>query len=320
MSSSLAASRQLVTVVVFTLAVFCAGIPAHAAFPGKNGKIIFTANPGGSWQIYTINPDGTGMHRVTALPPTSWELWGPQFSPDGKRIVFAYGKGNAGPDVYTINAQGKGLKRLTNNGASGFARWSPDGRWIIFITVAPLTGQGVITTMRPDGSHKRSLTSQFELGNYLPTYSPNGSAITFGSSIGGLVSAAWIMNGHGQDRKRLTAPPMEAAPNDFSPDGRFILFWNHNSSPLPTAIWRMNIDGTHQTQLTHPGSKHDLAPNYSPDGTKIVFASDRISDDRSLDLFTMNADGSNIQRIASGLTVGGCPDGNCVFPSWGPKP
>jgi Tol biopolymer transport system component len=321
MTSSSGTSKQSITAILLVgLALFFLEAPAHAAFPGKNGKIIFTADPSGSWQIYTINPDGTGMHQVTHLAPTSWELWGPQFSPDGKKIVFAYGEGNAGPDVYVINTDGTGLKRLTHNNGSGFARWLPDGSRIVFVTIAPLTGQGIIATMRPDGSDVVSLTSQFELGNYLPTYSPDGAAISFGSSIGGLVSAAWIMDAHGRHQKRLTAPPIEAAPNDFSPDGQLILFWSHNSSPLPTAIWQMNIDGAHKVPLTFPGPKHDLDPNYSPDGSKIVFASDRMSNNRSLDLFTMNADGTDIKRIATGLTVGGCPDENCVFPSWGPKP
>jgi len=73
------------------------------------------------------------------------------------------------------------------------------------------------------------------------------------------------------------------------------------------------------SRLTHSRGHHDLDASYSPDGTKIVFASDRLSSNASLDLFTMNADGSNIKRVATGLTVGGCPDQNCVTPSWGPK-
>ena len=64
-------------------------------------------------------------------------------------------------------------------------------------------------------------------------------------------------------------------------------------------------------RLTHfPQTHHDIDADYSPDGTKIVFASDRLSSDGSLDLFVMNADGSNIQRIATG---------NCMTPNWGPK-
>jgi Tol biopolymer transport system component len=56
----------------------------------------------------------------------------------------------------------------------------------------------------------------------------------------------------------------------------------------------------------------DLPYGYSPDGAKIVFVSDRMSSDGSLDLYTANSDGGNIKRIAAGLTVGGCPDRGCV--------
>jgi Tol biopolymer transport system component len=68
-----------------------------------------------------------------------------------------------------------------------------------------------------------------------------------------------------------------------------------------------------------PGAP-DVYPNYSPDGAKIVFASDRMSSDGSLDIFTINADGSNLTRIATGVTVGGCADKNCVTPAWGRRP
>jgi Tol biopolymer transport system component len=66
--------------------------------------------------------------------------------------------------------------------------------------------------------------------------------------------------------------------------------------------------------------RSDFFSNYSPDGKKIVFVSRPLSSDNSLDLFTMNADGSDVKRIVSGIAVGSCPDGNCIGPSWGPKP
>jgi Tol biopolymer transport system component len=38
---------------------------ARAAFPGKNGKIAFTSDRAGDYGIYTMNPDGTGVSRLT---------------------------------------------------------------------------------------------------------------------------------------------------------------------------------------------------------------------------------------------------------------
>jgi Tol biopolymer transport system component len=294
---------------------------AWATFPGNNGKIVFTANPTGSWQIYTINPDGTDMVQVTHLAATTVELWYPGFSPDGQKIVFDYGPESTGFDIYLINADGTGLTQLTHNHVSAFPRWSPDGTRIIYVQIAALTQQPVIMTMRAsDGSDKKRLTSEFQLFNVAPVYAPDGENIFFASSIGGLVSAAWVMNADGLHQRRLTAAPLEASGPDISPDGRQLVISNHENTSLPSSLFVMDIDGKHLKQLTHAGNHQDLFPSYSPDGTKIVFDSDRLSSNQSRDLFTMHTDGSHIKRIATGLTKGGCPDGNCVTPSWGAKP
>ena len=61
--------------------------PAHAAFPGKNGKIAFISDRhGGDLDIWTMNPNG---HRLANLTATSNadELW-PNWRADGRKIAF----------------------------------------------------------------------------------------------------------------------------------------------------------------------------------------------------------------------------------------
>jgi TolB protein len=56
----------------------------------------------------------------------------PDWSPDGKRIVFSK---NVGPalELFTVRADGSGLKRLTHTGqVCTPAAWSPDGQWVSF--------------------------------------------------------------------------------------------------------------------------------------------------------------------------------------------
>jgi len=184
----------------------------------------------------------------------------------------------------------------------------------------PLTGQSVMATMSADNAGGYSvLTSEF-WGSYIGTYAPDGVRIVFESQLDGLVSAAWSMNTDGSKQYQLTPAPLEAAPYDVSPDGSHILLFNRFNTPLNSAIFTADLDGKHIKQLTHRDSANEFMFGYSPDGKRIVFVSDRLNSFTNYDLFTMDADGSNITRIASGITVGGCPDENCVGPSWGPKP
>ena len=56
--------------------------PAHATFPGANGKIAFAR----SGNIYTVNPDGSDEQAITS--GSSNFFLHPAWSPDGKQIAF----------------------------------------------------------------------------------------------------------------------------------------------------------------------------------------------------------------------------------------
>ena len=266
-----------------TLAILLALLPAltSPAAAASNGRIVFTSDRSGSWQIYTINPDGSDQVQVTNLAPNDDTRSAfPNISPNGQQIVFNYNAGD-GPDLYVINVDGTGLRQLTADHASLFPRWSPDGKRIAFATVSDL-GTAVIATMSVSGNGRRkSLTSDL-WDSFAPTYTPDGKQIVFQSSIGGFVSAAWIMNVDGSNQRRLTPPALRGAANAVSPDGKHILLINNLNSPpaLPNSNFVMNIDGTGLKRLA-PLSKfhHDLGPSYSPDGTKISFITDRFSTD-----------------------------------------
>src|SRR3712207_7477177 len=59
--------------------------PAGAAFPGKNGKIVFSTNRDGNYEIYTMNTDRSGLQRLTNHPRDDTD---PAFSSDGSQIAF----------------------------------------------------------------------------------------------------------------------------------------------------------------------------------------------------------------------------------------
>jgi Tol biopolymer transport system component len=78
---------------------------AEAAFPGKNGRIAYAGwNRGKDYEIYTINPNGSGK---TQLTHNNTDDIDPAYSPDGKKIVYAGEDGPKGDlEIYTINASG----------------------------------------------------------------------------------------------------------------------------------------------------------------------------------------------------------------------
>jgi hypothetical protein len=92
-------------------------------------------------------------------------------------------------------------------------------------------------------------------------------------------------------------------------NGKIVFF--RGPTGTKQGIWTMNADGTNVTRITTSGD--DTFPAWSPDGTKITFASPRDTcGDPCIDqIYTMNADGTNPTRI----TIDGRND---TSPAWSP--
>lgn len=99
-------------------AIGCGG--GGGSTPRPPGKIVFTSIGQGQAQgqeIYVINPDGTGLTRLTFQP----DNFGPKWSRSGTRIVYAFLNGIE-TLLTTMNADGTNQETHSNVQLGGMAR------------------------------------------------------------------------------------------------------------------------------------------------------------------------------------------------------
>ena len=155
------------------------GLDENPAFAPRNGRIVFERNgrlrvyfrhrtrplANGSdpaWSvggliafenrghIYVVRPGGGGLRRVTAGSAPNW-------SPDGRRIVYTLGTGPY--RLATIRADGSGRRILARSRSSEYRSpcWSPDGRYIAF-----RYGYLMLRVIRSGGGRSRYVTEADE--------------------------------------------------------------------------------------------------------------------------------------------------------------
>jgi Tol biopolymer transport system component len=270
--------------------------PAHAAFPGKNGKIAFEGKP---LSLHTMRPDGSHKRRLTRSGRE------PAFSANGKKIAF-----ERRGDIWVMRANGSHKKRLTHSAASDYSpSFSPSGRKLVFARFV-YRKRNDLYTIRRDGTHLKRLTHIHYVGQTVfgPQFSPNGGSIVF---THGLPFKIAIMRSNGSHRRFLTEAPGSGHDlwPDFSPSGRRIVFQRSPAEGSRRAgyIYLMRRNGTH---LRNIGSHYGSDPAFSPSGKRIVFARKRQGSDWRL--FTVKRDGSAL--------VGPLTNRNSQTPSWGVRP
>jgi TolB protein len=206
------------------------------------------------YDIYSADPDGTDLVRLTTNPAYDAE---PVVSSDGKRIVFgSQREGNF--DVYVMNSDGSNVRRLTDRmGYNGGPWFSPDGTKIVWRAWYPESSAEKaqwkdcmeksyilafpldLWVMDSDGSNKRLLLRNGAT-NFAPSWHPNGKRIIFASNK-----------------------------DDWRED---IRQYGHNFE-----LDLINIDGSGLERITY-NTTFDSFPMFSPDGRKLVWASNRNPD------------------------------------------
>ncbi len=291
------------------------GENAEAYFSGDGKRLIFQSKRAELKcdQIFTMDLDGLNVRQVsTGKGRTTCSY----FFPDGSRIIYAsthesspecppeaprsggyFWAISGSYEIYSARPDGSDLRRLTNvRGYDAEGTISPDGKKIVFTSVRD--GDLDLYVMNPDGSHPTRLTHTlgYDGGAF---FSPDGTKICFRASrprgedeklyrellASELVKPAaleiFVMNADGTDVRQITKNGAANFCPFFHPSGTKLLYASNQSDPRarssdPFDIYLVHLDGSGQEKVTiHP--TFDAFPMFSPDGKKLVWASNRNS-------------------------------------------
>jgi TolB protein len=196
-----------------------------------------------SMEIYQCNLDGSGLSPLTHSP--GYDAEG-SYSADGKHIVFTSTRGG-NPNIYIMDADGSNVRQLTKQpGYNGGPFFSPDGRWVIFRSDRKKKDMLQIYAISVDGRHEVQLTDHLEAVNWAPYFHPSGKYIV------------WTMADYSRGPRQAN----------------FDLY-----------TMEIRYDATHFTggAVTRITDKKgaDVLPVFSPDGTKLMWTSNRTPDGTS---------------------------------------
>jgi TolB protein len=269
----------------------------------SGGKIAFSSNREGNYEIYIMNPDGTDQTRLTTDIATDRY---PAWSPDGSMIAFSSDR-DGHDEIYIMRKDGTEPTRITPiiSGVSNYQPdWSPDGTKIVFTSfmTSQTDSRLRICTIYPDGNGLTCVLD-YDLTSLIgfPSWSPDNSKIVFHSKYDLL-----FMNADGTGRTQIHTnkwnPFSADLQPDWSPDGSTIAFvTTYNLGGISV----VKPDGTEQIRVSNTvlGGQ----PTWSPDGSMIAFASSGDSE-----IYTMSACGAGPTRLTLNTAIDKDPDWGIV--------
>ena len=227
-----------------------------------DGHVVVQLGRGGMYDadLWTASRTGARLRRV--VRSVDWAA-APEWSPDGKRIVYESGRvqtdggicqGPLAPHLRTAGADGTGDRALTPHSASHSQqgpRWSPDGTRVAFHrTDSNDPNESGVFVVDIATQSMRRLTTGYGEG---VSWSPDGRRVMFS---GGGVSVADL----GTGRVNRIGPGERA---EWSPDGSLIAHVRNGD------VWVMSPDGAEARRLVDAKVVGDL--RWSRDGSLLAF-------------------------------------------------
>jgi Tol biopolymer transport system component len=238
------------------------GKPAAIKKIAGPNKIFFLSARDGSDQIYSINPDGTGLKKLTDESDGILKQ-GFDVSKDGAQIVFYGPRGDysAQPEMDAANTDGSGLRPL-GNGRD--ALWSPDGKLITFIGTNETDSITPVNVINSDGTGRREIAAD----GFAPVWSSAGDKIVYFhlTDVATSKGTARVVNLSGQLIFDFGVSYPKNFGWAFSPDDKRLAYFTWEDNSL-----RIGETATGKPTATIIKDIYAISPLWSPDGASISY-------------------------------------------------
>lgn len=224
--------------------------------PSPDGRwIVFQSDRDGDSEIYLISRAGGEPTRLTNNSTTDRV---PAWSPDGQWIIYsADPRDDETFDLRRVRVDGSGDELVFSNlQRNSHARYSPDGRYLVFTTGANPSNQQTWEIALLD-----TLTGEYRLltenvwRDASPLFSPDGSTILYVTTSPQTDSNALAtMDLNGNNRRIVYDTPESEWAASYSPDGNFIVFTSNISGS--DQLYLMTLDASSVQQITSSGGQY----------------------------------------------------------------
>jgi Tol biopolymer transport system component len=233
-----------------------------------DGRITYTSVASGSYDLWSMKPDGSGQKQLTtAISGSIYHTNTFQaVSPDGRYIFFTSDRVTGVPHIWRMNADGSDLKQITNGAGESSQQFTPDGQSIVFLD----TVERALSKVSIDGG---SPTKVDDRCDGRAVVSPDGKLIAFRyqSEPNAAYQIAIISIDGGAIVKTLEVPATaEARQLLWTSDARALVYIDTRAGI--SNLWSVPVNGGAPAQLTDFHADRIYWFDFSRDGKWVAFS------------------------------------------------